>query len=109
MQAQYQAGGIEALKNEVALEGKSAREDLLFVRVVGPQNTTVFLNAPEHWKDLDLRQLESISRNRNEQPIYLQTRNGYLCGVKEDLEKCLDRRCFSRRSVLREPCDELVL
>src|SRR3989441_5062337 len=47
--AQYQTGGIEALKNEVGLEGRSAREDPMFVRVVGPQNTMVFVNAPEHW------------------------------------------------------------
>src|SRR6267378_1427449 len=51
--AQYQTGGIEALKKEVALEGRSAREDPLFVRLVGPRSTMVFLNAPEHWKDFD--------------------------------------------------------
>src|SRR5258705_8002200 len=74
--AQYQTGGIEALKNEVGLEGRSAREDPLFVRVVGPQNTTVFLNAPERWKDFDLAQLESTSRDSSEQPIHLHTRDG---------------------------------
>jgi len=72
--AQYHAGGIEALKNEVGLEGRSAREDPLFVRLVGPQNTIVFLNAPEHWKDFDLTDLDGNSRN-SEQPIYLQTRD----------------------------------
>ncbi len=72
--AQYQAGGIEALKNEVGLEGRSAREDPLFVRLVGPQSTMVFLNAPEHWKDFDLAELDGNSRNR-EQPIYLQKRD----------------------------------
>src|SRR2546425_10970606 len=45
--AQYQAGGIEALKKEVSLEGGSGKENPLFVRVVGPQNRTVFLNAAE--------------------------------------------------------------
>jgi signal transduction histidine kinase len=74
--AQYQTGGIEALKNEVGLEGRSAREDPLFVRVVGAHNTTVYLNAPEHWKDFDLAQLESVGLNSGEQPIYLQTRDG---------------------------------
>src|SRR5258705_11502707 len=54
--AQYQTGGLEALKNEVGLEGRSAGEDL-FVRLVGAQNTTIFLNAPEHWQDFDLAQL----------------------------------------------------
>src|SRR6266478_1210813 len=73
--AQYHAGGIEALKNEVALEGRSAREDPLFVRLVGPRSTMVFLNAPEHWKDFDLTQFDGNSRNRDEQPVYMQTRD----------------------------------
>src|SRR5260370_40374690 len=38
--AQYQAGGVEALKNEVGLEGGSGKENPLFVRVVGPQDRT---------------------------------------------------------------------
>ncbi len=73
--AQYQAGGITALKNEVGLEGRSARENPLFVRLVGPQNTMVFLNAPEQWKDFDLTQLDGNSPNRDEQRLYLQARD----------------------------------
>ncbi len=73
--AQYQAGGIDALKNEVGLEGRSAREDPLFVRLVGPQNTMLFLNAPEHWKDFDLGELDGSSRNRHEQVVYMETRD----------------------------------
>src|SRR5258708_35784658 len=41
--AQYQTGGIEALKKEVSLEGRSAKEDPLFVRVAGPQGSSVFV------------------------------------------------------------------
>ncbi len=73
--AQYQAGGITALKNEVGLEGRSARENPLFVRLVGPQNRMVFLNAPEQWKDFDLTQLDGNSPNRDEQRLYLQARD----------------------------------
>ena len=72
--AQYQAGGITALKNEVGLEGRSATENPLFVRIVKARNVTVFLNAPEHWKDFDLTDLDGNSRNSG-QPIYLQTRD----------------------------------
>ncbi len=73
--AQYKTGGIDALKKEVSLEGGSVKEDPLFVRLIGPQNTTVFLNAPERWRDFDLTQLDGTSRSRNEQPVYLQTRD----------------------------------
>src|SRR5260370_25511752 len=74
--AQYQTGGMEALKKEVSLEGKSGKEDPLFVRIAGPQNTTIFLNVPDHWTDFDLTQLESLSRGKSGQPISLQTRDG---------------------------------
>ncbi len=73
--AQYQTGGIEALKKEVSLEGVSGKEDPLFVRVVGPQNTPVFLNAPDRWKNFDLNQLDGNSRNEIQQPVYLQARD----------------------------------
>ena len=73
--AQYQTGGIEALKKEVSLEGGSGKETPLFVRLVGTRVTTIFLNAPEHWKDFDLTQLDGISRNRSQQPVYLQARD----------------------------------
>src|SRR6266446_471745 len=73
--AQYKTGGIDALKKEVSLEGGSIKEAPLFVRVIGPQNITMFLNAPEHWKDFDLAQLNGNTRNTDEQPVYLQTRD----------------------------------
>src|SRR3989442_12133855 len=61
--AQYQTGGIEALKNEVGLEGRSAK-DPLFVRVAGPQGSTVFLNSPGPWKNLALAHFPTRSENR---------------------------------------------
>ena len=74
--AQYQTGGIEALEKEVSLEGGSGKENPLFVRVVGRQNTTVFLNAEEHWKDFDLTQLDGNSSNGSKELVALQTRKG---------------------------------
>ena len=74
--AQYRAGGIEALKNEVELEGRSAKEGPFFVRVAAPQNTTLFLDAPEQWKDFDLAQLGSSPSKENEEPTRLPTREG---------------------------------
>ena len=74
--AQYRAGGIEALKNEVELGGRSAKEGPFFVRVAAPQNTTLFLDAPEQWKDFDLAQLGSSPSKENEEPTRLPTREG---------------------------------
>jgi heavy metal sensor kinase len=73
---QYRAGGIDALKNEVSLEEKSAKGSSLFVRVAGPQNDTLFMTTPERWKEFDLAELDSGRYPTGEQPILLQTRDG---------------------------------
>ncbi len=78
--AQYQTGGLAALKTEVGLETRGDKENPIFVRVAGPQNNTLFLNASEHWKDFDLSQLKSFNPERvgaaDHQPLDLRTRDG---------------------------------
>lgn len=71
--AQYRAGGLEALGTEVTLEERSAKGEALFVRVVGPQNVTLFLNTPERWREFDLAQLGS--GRAAVQPVLLRTRD----------------------------------
>src|SRR5258707_12246866 len=61
--AQYKTGGLPALKNEVGLETRGDRENPIFVRLAGPQNETLFLNASEHLKDFDLSQLKDAADN----------------------------------------------
>ncbi|MEC4684900.1 MAG: ATP-binding protein [Nitrospirota bacterium] len=56
--AQYQRGGIEALKSEVGFEAHSG--NLFFVRMAGPQGHTLFVNIPALMGDgFDLRQIEN--------------------------------------------------
>src|SRR5262249_11677090 len=74
--AQYRAGGLEALKNEVDLEERSGKTASFFVRVAGPQNRTLFLDDPELWAEFDLKQLESRPFKGNEQWVRLPTRGG---------------------------------
>jgi len=74
--AQYRAGGLEALKNEVGLEERSGKTASFFVRVAGPQNRTLYLNDPEPWAEFDLKQLESRPITGSEQWVRLQTRGG---------------------------------
>jgi signal transduction histidine kinase len=74
--AQYRAGGLEALKNEVGLEERSTKTASYFVRVAGPQNHTLFLDDPELWDEFDLKQLESRPITGGEQWVRLQTRGG---------------------------------
>jgi signal transduction histidine kinase len=74
--AQYRAGGLEALKNEVGLEERSGKTASFFVRVAGPQNRTLFLDDPELWAEFDLKQLESRPLTGNGQWVRLPTRGG---------------------------------
>jgi len=73
--AQYRSGGISALKNEVGLEEKSGKGERLFVRVVGPQGQTLFLNDPDRWKNLEVNQGTSVPSS-NDQPITMRTAHG---------------------------------
>src|SRR5882672_2810613 len=40
--AQYRLGGLDGMKKEVALEEKTGKEHSFFVRLVGPDNSTLF-------------------------------------------------------------------
>jgi signal transduction histidine kinase len=74
--AQYRVGGLEALKNEVSLEQRSDKAEAFFVRVVGPQNTNLFLSSPERWKDIDLAQIENNPAGGSNHIVNIQTRDG---------------------------------
>ncbi len=57
-QAQYQAGGIIALRNEIKFQKYAGKRQEYFVRLAGPHNRTLFLSLPEQWADFDLASLE---------------------------------------------------
>src|SRR5260370_5630035 len=75
--AQYRAGGMETLRKEVALEKKSGKDAALFVRVMGPDGETVFLDDPEQWTNIDVDLLERTSTAAAHGFVRLQTRDGY--------------------------------
>src|SRR5262245_55403367 len=52
--AQYRLSGLEGLKREVGLEEKTEERHSFFVRLVGPENNTLFLDAPDDWSGLSL-------------------------------------------------------
>jgi heavy metal sensor kinase len=57
-QAQYQAGGIIALRNDIKFQQYAGKRQEYFVRLAGPHNRTLFLSLPEHWGGYDLASLE---------------------------------------------------
>src|SRR5262249_21746643 len=73
---QYRTGGLAALEREVTLERRAGKENYFFVRVAGPQNSTLFLDSPERWADFNLQQLERESAGASNQLIRLQSRDG---------------------------------
>jgi len=70
--AQYRAGGIEALKHEVALEERSAKDEAFFVQLTGSDGSELFLSNPDRWKDFDLKKIASTAG----EPITLRNYRG---------------------------------
>jgi len=87
--AQYQFGGLSALQTEVGLETRSEKENPPFVRVAGPKGETLFLNAPDRWREFDLIRLSSVPGAANNQRVSLRTRNGQK-GLELELSQLTD-------------------
>jgi signal transduction histidine kinase len=56
--AMYQTGGIAALKAEIVAEKNQEARQPFLVRVVGPENSTLFLYVPPQWRRFHFRQQE---------------------------------------------------
>lgn len=74
--AQYRAGGIEALRQEVALEEHARVGTSFFVRVSGPGNETLFVSIPEQWRVAGNGQFQSTAANGKVQQVRLQMPDG---------------------------------
>jgi signal transduction histidine kinase len=72
--AAFENGGINRLTselNEMKAEIDPTGEDTFFVRLAGAGNITVFLYIPAKWPSPDLKRLEEISGEGNEQWSYV--------------------------------------
>jgi signal transduction histidine kinase len=58
LKAQYRAGGIIALRNDLKFQTYAGKPNMFFVRVAGPNNRTLYLNLPEGRGDFNLISLE---------------------------------------------------
>ncbi len=59
-----QKGGIEALEKAAISSRRSSQRRAFYVRVVGPNNETVFLNEPQLWANFDLKPVEDRPAER---------------------------------------------
>jgi len=73
-QAQYRAGKMIALRNDLKFEKYAGKPNIFFVRVAGPRNQTLFLNIPDQWADFDLNPLEGLSGEKD--GLRLKARDG---------------------------------
>jgi heavy metal sensor kinase len=73
-QAQYQAGGIIALRNDIKFQQYAGKRQEYFVRLAGPHNRTLFLSLPDQWADFDLASLEGNPLS-GQSWIHLKARN----------------------------------
>ena len=58
LKAQYRAGGIIALRNDLKFQTYAGKPHIFFVRVAGPNNRTLFLSLPDVRGDFNLVSLE---------------------------------------------------
>jgi heavy metal sensor kinase len=58
LKAQYRAGGIIALRNDLKFQTYAGKPHVFFVRVAGPNNRTLFVSLPDVRGDFNLRPLE---------------------------------------------------
>jgi signal transduction histidine kinase len=58
----YQEGGLPALMRQFT-ERRYSGKELFFVRVVGPEQTGLFVSFPPRFEDFDLAELERMSPN----------------------------------------------
>ncbi len=63
--AKYQSGGIQQLREELAIERSLGMRTLSFVRVADNRNETLFILRPEDWSIPDIDKIENASLNRD--------------------------------------------
>src|SRR5215813_548373 len=73
--AEYQLSGMAATERKIAFENSQMGKALFFVRVAGPDNTTLVFNLPKHWNDFDVEQLEKSSVSATTQWIQVPAKD----------------------------------
>jgi signal transduction histidine kinase len=58
--AQYQTGGLEALRTEIMIEKSLEYHRPFLLRVAGPYNDTLFLYLPAQWRNFRFRDLGNV-------------------------------------------------
>ncbi len=73
---EYQSGELESIEEEVALEESARQTGPLFIRIVGLDRKTLFLNHPREWAAYDLTPLEAGPTPKGEERIILREKEG---------------------------------
>jgi signal transduction histidine kinase len=72
----YEAGGMEALRKDVAIEKDLKKKDPFLVRVSGEKNETLFINVPRRSAEFDFGELETIALQGGGQWVFLRAKTG---------------------------------
>jgi signal transduction histidine kinase len=69
---QYKTGGLDALKDELRLEGSANEQSGLFVRLADSRHRTLFLTLPDRWRGVDISSLERLGRKGEVHQVFLK-------------------------------------
>jgi signal transduction histidine kinase len=72
----YEAGGMEDLRKDVAIEKDLKKKDPFLVRVAGEKNQTLFLNVPSQSAEFDFGELQAIPLQGGGQWVLLRSITG---------------------------------
>lgn len=76
-QGEYQRGGVQSIKEEIAEKKEKAGKSRFLVRVATKTNTTLFLDSPQSWgKQFDVQLLETTAIQGSKQLLQLPSIDG---------------------------------
>ena len=95
LSALYQAGGIDQLKREVAIDKKFLKTSPFFIRLSDERNRTLLLVLPYQWLEFDLKKLENIEHDGGIKWLYLPIKEG---GYELEVGSSLLTKGYSRQT-----------
>lgn len=78
----YKTGGVNFLETESVEHSKIKKNTSFFVRLASPDNRTLFILAPESWKEFDIARLETISENQEAELLHISSSKEYCLEIK---------------------------
>ena len=65
--AQYEKGGVDLVRKTILSDKNLAKRNEFFVRIIGPNDKTLFISIPSQWADFDVQRIRVTAVHGKEQ------------------------------------------